>query len=480
MAVQRPGLLTRLGAAFFRGFTRGWDTASKVTGYYALPAPVAQLLEARRRVGSKTAYLAENNGLIASIILQAVTAIVADGPSVRPNHPDPEVAKELLNRWNRFSELVDVEGTMSLGAYLTAVARAFFVDGESFTRLVANPDSMTLKLQLLTSDQVDSSKTLPTLSMTEPRTIAGIEFAADGSRAGYWIFEVPPDSPWPSIAPAVRIDAADILHVFEARFAGQPRGLSPIAPVGQLAHNVDEMVEASVVKMYVTSLLSMIIKDPSNQTEYLLGPNGVTTLDVDEINRLRSELVLGQGSTLFLPPGADVSFPPSAEVSSAAEIMRTVARLVSAGVGVPHALATGDYSEINYSAGKVAMATFQRRVKAIQANHIVSQLLNQVWARFVLLEVLSGRLRADDYESAPQNYTATFLWPGWPPLDELKTAKANTLNLAAKIKSREEIIAESGRDVADVNAEIEGDPLAADVTASGQNIANQPDQESVQ
>src|SRR5205807_10009443 len=117
--------------------------------------------------------------------------------------------------------------------------------------------------------------------------------------------------------------------------------------------------------------------------------------------------------------------------------------------------------------------------KAIQQNHLVAQLLAPVWDRIVLLEVLSGRIAAPDYETHPEYYTAQFLFPGWPAIDELKAAKANTLNIAAKVKSRAEIISEGGRDPADVDQEIESDPYASDnLSASATNISNQTEQEN--
>jgi len=127
---------------------------------------------------------------------------------------------------------------------------------------------------------------------------------------------------------------------------------------------------------------------------------------------------------------------------------------------------------VNYSAGKMGLATFLRRVKAIQQNHIVAQLLNPIWQRFVLLEVLSGRMRAADYETNPEYYATSFLFPGWPALDEQKKAAADTANLAARLRSRTEIIAESGRDIADVDEEIASDPYAVEIATS--NNTNQP------
>jgi lambda family phage portal protein len=466
-----PNILTRTRNAF-RAFTRAFSGYDLTGGggrwptSYMLNAPISQQLAAGRLASRKIAHQVENNALISSIVAHGVTAIVGDGPTVRPAHPDAGVNSYLQTAWNCFYQSCDIEGTQSLGGYLARVARGFYIDGESFTMLVTDPETMRLRLRLLTAEQVDSSKTVPSLGMTGdlPMIVAGVEFSAMGRIVAYWVFKTPPDSPWASIEPAARVDALDICHVFEPRFPGVPRGISPLTAVATLALQLDSAVDAAITKLKTTALVAMILRDVDNNV-----PIDSTTDP--------ASLHLEPGATLRLPPGTEAQFPPTAEMSTAAEVMTHIAQLVCAGAGVPPFLATGDFGAINYSAGKLGMASFQRRVKSIQANHIVAQLLNRVWDRFVLLEILSGRMHAPDYESNPERYCASFLFPGWPPLDELKAAKADTLNVAARLKSRAQIISEGGRDPADVDSEIEADPFAADdLNASATNITNQPEQ----
>lgn len=467
------GILTRTRNAF-RAFARsfsGYDltgSSGRWPAAYALHAPISQQLAAGRLASRKVAHQSENNALVSSIIQHAVTAIVGDGPTVRAAHPDAEINAHLQRAWNAFYQDSSIEGGMSLGGYLSRVARGFHVDGESFTQLVVDPVTMRLKLRLLTAEQVDSSKTIPSLGMTGdlPMIVAGVEFDDTGRRAAYWCFRQPLDSPWASVEPAVRIPALDICHVFEPRFPGVPRGMSPLTAVAPLAMELDNCIDAAVVKLRTTCLVGMVVRDPNGEMAF----NETTD---------PASLYLEPGATLRLPPGADVSFPPTSEMNTVAEVLSHIERLVCSSSGVPAFFATGDYGSVNFSAGKLALASFQRRVKAIQQNHIVAQLLTPIWDRLVLLEVLSGRMRAPDFEAHPERYTAQFLFPGWPAIDELKAAKANTLNIAAKVKSRAEIISEGGRDPSDVDSEIENDPFAADdLSASATNINNQPDTET--
>src|SRR3954451_14628087 len=101
------GILMRTRNAF-RAFTRAFS-GYDVTGgsgrwptAYTLSAPISQQLAANRLASRRIAHLAENNALVASIIQHAVTSIVADGPTARPAHPDPDINAQLQRAWNSF------------------------------------------------------------------------------------------------------------------------------------------------------------------------------------------------------------------------------------------------------------------------------------------------------------------------------------------------------------------------------------------
>ena len=128
----RPGIIARTGTAIkaaVRAYA-GYDVtggSGKWPASYAITAPISQQLAASRLASRKIAWLTENSALVASIVQHAVTAIVADGPTLRCSHPDAGINAQLQNAWNEFYALADVEGTMSLGGYLSRVARGFYV-----------------------------------------------------------------------------------------------------------------------------------------------------------------------------------------------------------------------------------------------------------------------------------------------------------------------------------------------------------------
>jgi capsid protein len=61
-------------------------------------------------------------------------------------------------------------------------------------------------------------------------------------------------------------------------------------------------------------------------------------------------------------------------------------------------------------------------------------------------------------------------WPGWPALDPYREAAADVILARAAIRSRDEIVSSRGRDVAEVNSEIENDPLLAMVMSASPRV----------
>src|SRR5690606_38503011 len=85
------------------------------------------------------------------------------------------------------------------------------------------------KLQLIAAEQVD--ETLTRELGGGAYVAAGIEFNAQGQRVAYWVRPHVPTQQFETWAPPVRVDAADVLHLFRPDGIGQVRGVSWLAPI---------------------------------------------------------------------------------------------------------------------------------------------------------------------------------------------------------------------------------------------------------
>ncbi len=437
----------------------------------SLWAPVNQTEAAARLARHRVAYIAKNSPLCASIILTFVTAAVADGPTAKSNLADADEAADLERRWNAWAAQCDVEGICDLGGYLSRIVQGWLIDGEAFTHLVVLDDE--LKLRYLAADQVDSNYTRVLGSMvsgTSPRIIRGIEVDEQGRRVGYWILPSQLDVAWAVVGPPTFFPAADICHMHEPAFAGQLRGMSPLAPVAPRLLQLDQTEDAACQKVLINALMTGFIRgDNADNFGGLTAGDATTGFDP-------SQLSMEPGALRVLPFGTDVTFTPTIDMTTITDIIKHMGRSACAGAAVPFILASGDLSETNFSSAQVGIQNFKRRIRAFQQNNLVAQVLAPIWRRFVLLEVLMGRIEARNFEADPASYlTAKWIFPGWPALDPLKQAKADVLELNGKLRSRTEIAAEHGRDISEINAEIENDLLAPDLTQTASAALAQPE-----
>lgn len=114
------------------------------------------------------------------------------------------------------------------GALLAEVADALVTDGESLLILRAD-DEGALRLQHVPAEQLDESFTV---ELSDGRYIAaGIEYNSDDQAIAYHFRPARPTDQYQTFHAPLRVDAADVVHIFRRLGAGQTRGLSWFAPV---------------------------------------------------------------------------------------------------------------------------------------------------------------------------------------------------------------------------------------------------------
>lgn len=456
-------LATRIRNAARALIGRGYDAASgsaRWPAWASMWAPARQQLQARHQIASRAGYLIANSPTAASIVEKFTSHLIGDGPIVRSAHPIEAVRRALDEAWSRFVESCDHEGVDSFDALLCRLTRSLIGAGESLVHLVTS-DRGELRLRLLSPEQLDPAMTREIENMT--RIISGVEFDASGRRIAFHIYREQPDLVVTMLGPPVRIAADDIIHLFESLTPGQVRGTSWLSPVLTNIIELDQLEDAMLARAKTSALFSGFITDPEGTSGFVQG------------TRDPSELSLEPGSLRQLPPGASVVFPQMPDSNGQSDFVRHNLRQIAAGVGMPFELVASDLSTVNYSSARMGMESFRRRCKAVQATLLTARVIRPIWQRHVLLEVLSGRLYAPAFERNPTPYFAmTARFPEWASLDPRKDAQADVLELNAGLRSRAEIIAARGRDIADVDREIEADPLRPDVAALAQNLLLQP------
>ncbi len=439
-----PSILSRLSRVVLG--TRQAEPSTRWSSWATRPAPARMDLAERSRNASRGAFLV-GTPLGATIVNAFQTSLVADGPSVRSAHPNRAMRRALEAAWGRFYKRADAEGLGDLALLLGRVVASLVVNGEAVIH-VETTERAEPRLRLLSPEQIVD----PAMNR-RPEIVQGIEFDSAGRRVAYWVRDNPDSLLMPALAAMpVRVPASDICHIFEPAFPGSARGRSWLAPVGQTILELHKLLDALGARMNTAALFA----------GFVTGENAFDDADGPP----DAEVSLEPGVVRFLPAGSEITFPTLPTTEGADALIKHMLRAIASGVGLPPFLLTGDYSEINYSSGKLGLENFKRRVTAIRASLLGAQLLQPVWERVVTLEILSGRIHAPDFaEHAEDYFSLSALWPGFAPLDPYREAQSDVLLMQAGLRSRAEIIAARGRDVADVDAEIQADTIAPDLTA---------------
>lgn len=383
-------------------------------------------------VGSRAAYQAVNNPYISNAVANIVTFLVGTGPRPNARGVDRETRRLLHLGFDRFCEDVDFNGRTDFGGLLAQIARDLVIHGEGLAIMRSGPDG--LRLQAIPPDHLDASKTA--ILGDGRQIVQGVEFDAEGRRAAYWIFPERPHSIFADRSPAVRVDAAEVLHVFVPLAPGQVRGLSWLAAAVLTANEFDQYRDALLMAAKMAVMTAAFIIDAAD-----------TGGDGD----LFAEPVWEPAGITRMPAGTDVKFSAPDQLKDAPALMRLNLQALAAAIGVPEFLLSGDLTGANYSSLRAGLIPFRARMDQIQHTVLVPQFLRPIWRRWLALEILAGRI------DAPADTGCDWIMPRPQQVDPAKDMEATERALALGLTSRTAAINELGWNADDIDEEIQAD-----------------------
>lgn len=415
--------------------TRGYDAASwkrfpreARTGRTAL-----ETIQAAPQVRAKARYYVANDAH-ASAAVNALT-VYAWGTGAIPAHSDTELVADFTdNFWN----VCDADGRADFGGLVAQAVRAMIVDGECLVIFRQRPDG--LRLQLMPAEQLDESLTRELGGGAQ--IVAGVELSADGTRVAYHIRPFLPSQSFETYAPPIRVDAADVLHLYRPDGIGQIRGVSWLAPIMLKLADLGLLSDALLKGFQVAAMHAGFLEDANGSAQLPLeGERDGDALDVS----------LEPGVVRRLPAGYKITFNNPQAAQQSIEFLTATIEEVAAGLGVPAFMVSGNVSRANYSSLRAALITFKASLEALQFNIIVPQLLAPIWRRW---SVTRGGTVGE------QTTDAEWRFPAMPEADPYKALQAVKLALDSQLMSRREAIAARGESIERVDADIAADPNA--------------------
>jgi lambda family phage portal protein len=393
-----------------------------------------ETLAAAGPVRSKARYFTANDAHAAAGVNALVT--YSWGAGAVPAHDDSDLVAEFLKWW----DVCDADGRTDFGGLGALAIRAMIVDGDCLVIFRQRPEG--LRLQLMPAEQLDESLTR---ELTGGGYIAaGVEFNAAGERVAYWIRPYIPTQQFETWASPVRVDAADVLHLFKPEGIGQVRGVSWLAPIMLKLADLGLLSDALLKGFQVAAMHAGFLEDQN-------GIGGVPFEGEKDGDAL--DVSLEPGVVRRLPAGYKITFNNPQAAQQSIEFLTAQIEEVAAGLGVPAFMVSGNVSRANYSSLRAALISFRANLEALQHNILVPQLLAPIWRRWLLTQQLRGERDADAT-------AAEWRFPAMPEADPVKQVQAVKLMLDSKLMSRAEAIAARGESIDRVDADIAADPHA--------------------
>lgn len=433
----------RLEGAMARRRLRGWQPP--LENVNALVAGGGTRLLARAR------ELAVSNGYAANAVEAFAANLVGDGIKPSSLIADRDLRERVQRLWLAWTDEADADGLTDFYGLQAMAAREIFVAGECFVRLrPRRPEdglAVPLQLQLLQAEMLPLEKTE---SLPDGRTIrCGIEFDAMGRRLAYHFRRRHPGDDTDrglALPETVRVPAADVLHLYRPIDAGQIRGLSALAPAMVRLFLLDQYDDAELDRKKTAALFAGFITKTAPE-ETLLG-EGPAEPDGGSLAALEP------GTLQVLLPGEDITFSSPADVGGGYEAFQYRTLLaVSAALGLPYHLVTGDVRQANYSSIRAELVEFRRRVAQLQHGVVAFQLCRPVWRRWLTQAALAGALPGPARAPAGDLLAVQWIPPRWDWVDPLKDIQAQLLAIEAGLTSRRKAVEATGYDIEEIDRE---------------------------
>jgi lambda family phage portal protein len=340
----------------------------------------AALLNDNQTLRNRARDLRRNNAYAAKAVMIYSSNVIGTGIRTQftkegSSSSDLPIEK-LWKEWAHTTEC-DYDGRHDLFGLQKILAEAEFESGEVLVRFRFDSQSkFPLKLQVLESDFIDTN--MDGATKDGNIIVQGIEFDRSGKRVAYYLFETHPGENRAS-GKSNKIPADEILHIFDTLRPGQVRGVTRLAPVIVRMKDLDDFEDAQLMRQKIAACFTAFVRDINIETL-----DTDLDIDVDVAERMEPAMIE------HLPPGKTVEFANPPGVQNYKEYTSVVLHGIASGMGLTYEALTGDFSEVNFSSGRMGWIEFFRNVQKWQKQIVIGQFLNPVVKEFLKIAKIIG------------------------------------------------------------------------------------------
>jgi lambda family phage portal protein len=359
-------------------------------------------------------------------------------------------AEKAFARW---AKRCDTTRMLSFGELQELVIRQHFENGECFVLPRPDPANkpFSLRVQVIESDRVDT----PIDKVSDPLLRMGIKIGELGERLGYWIKKTHPGdigrlgSGWKTndfvfVPHEDEAGLQQVFHLYKVRRADQSRGTPLLAPALLVYKQLQQYVKAELISAKIAACYALWIVTPDPLNSAALGatkdPKGTLTRSIEP------------GSINYLSPGESLAEAnPNRPNSQYDTFVKRMLRSVGSTIGMPYEQVSSDYSQTNYSSGRMALTEVRKIYRKYQ-QWLATKLLQPLYERVLLEAFLLGEIPAvRDFEERFADYAQVrWVGPGWNWVDPAKEVDATVKSIDSVLSTLAEECAQRGLNWEDV------------------------------
>jgi lambda family phage portal protein len=416
-----------LRRAQYRGaqevLVRGYDAAKKYPTSEWTSADQgsanAEIRHALPTLRQKSRDLGRNNPYSVRAVNVIVNNTVGAGIVANIKGRNKTQTKKITDAWKKVSEstLCDLQGIHNFYGLQALALRS----------VVESGDIVALK---------DLSPTAPALMLLEGDFIVsrrenfgnyqGIEVDAKGKPTLYHLYKQHPGD-FRTTLEEIEVPADKLMHVFRQDRPGQIRGVPWSHAVIETLKDFDDYQYSTLIRQKIAACFGGFIKT-SGQDNLLTD----STLKA----RRQAEMQLTPGMVRYMNPGEEFQAANPPGVDGYGDFTRESLRRVAAGYGISYESITGDYSQVNFSSGRLGQQEFRRNIENWRWHMLIPQFCNPYFEFFLVWA------KANGYDT--EGVTVEWVPPAHISIDPVKETAADKEAVKAGFKSRSQVIRENG------------------------------------
>ncbi len=288
--------------------------------------------------------------------------------------------KKIKAEWKAFAEsiLCDFNDRMHFGGIQALAMRTISTQGEVLVMRRRDSDlRIPFQIQVLPPHMLDDQKASYQVSGREGNFIVnGVEFNSKGKKVGYWIYDSDPRNQYTMKITSSFVSTEDLKHIFYQDFAEQVRGVPFGTPSMLNMRDLDDYQDAELVRKKTEACLVAFTTRPLDESGV---PGGGESSEDSYERPDRME----PGMIQELAPGEEVTFNSPSSSGGYGEFVTKNQVKNASGFGISYESYSGDYSNVNFSSGRMGWIEMSRQVEDWQYNMFIPQFCEPIWDWFI-------------------------------------------------------------------------------------------------